>query len=173
METHDIQDEGCDSIQAELPTPYLPSVAPFQGLKKVYLNDLRPYSHHRGVFILLRAITPPLRMAAIVSVVEDEVGDAVTLHLCQHNEDIQPAIGVIPEGRVCIVKEPWYRFMADGSYGIQVDHVSDVMWLPKADGRMPLKWRPQSDNIAMTAAQMKNNGNDALKMGKLFEAIGW
>ena len=112
-------------------------------------------------------------MATVISIVEDEIGDVVKLQLYKLDEDIQSAVGVIPEGRVCIIKEPWYKMMADGGYGIRVDHVSDVLWLPKADERMPLKWRPRSENIDMSATEMKNNGNAALKMGKLLEAIEW
>ena len=63
--------------------------------------------------------------------------------------------------------------MADGGYGIRVDHVSDVLWLPKADERMSLEWRPRLENIDMTATEMKNNSNDALKMGKLIKTIEW
>lgn len=61
--------------------------------------------------------------------------------------------------------------MTNGGYGIRVDHISDVTWLPKADKRMPLKWRSQPNDIGMTSTQLKDNGNDALKVGKLFEAI--
>ena len=104
---------------------------------------------------------------------EDEVGDAVKLQLYKLDEDVQSAVSVIPEGKVCIIKEPWYQMMADGGCGIRVDHVNDILWLPKADERMPLKWRLRSQNINMTATEMKNNGNDALKLGKAHEAIEW
>ena len=160
-------------VQAALPTPYIPSLLPCQGLKQVYVRDLRPNTHHHGVYVLLRAITPPLRMAATILIVEDGTGDVVKLQLYKLGEDILSAVDVIPEGRVCIIKEPWYKMMVDGGYGIRVDHVSDVLWLPKADERMPLKWRPRSASIEMTATEMKNNGNDASKMGKLLEAIEW
>ena len=112
-------------------------------------------------------------MAAVISIVEDETGDVAKLQLYKLDEDIQSAVGVIPEGRVCIIKEPWCKMMADGGYGIRVDHVSDVLWLSKADKRMPLKWRTRSKDFDMTATEMKHNGNDALKMGKLLEAIEW
>ncbi|KAL9067453.1 MAG: hypothetical protein Q9161_006885 [Pseudevernia consocians] len=84
------------------------------------------------------------------------------LQLHREDEDIQPVF----EERVCIIKESWYIMITNGCYGIRVDHVSDVTWLPKADGRMALEWRPQSDGIAITATQLKDNGNDARKMGK-------
>ena len=161
------------SFPAGLPNPYPPSVAPLQELKQLYLNDLRPNTHHRGGYLLLRAITPPLRKASVDSILEDEVGDAVLFQLYQQDEDIQPAVEVIPEGRVCIVKEPWYKTMTDGKHVLRADHLSDIMWLTKADGRMPLKWRPQTNKNNKTATQLKDKGNDALKMGKPLEAIEW
>lgn len=171
METSGIQSGGYFSMQAGLPTPYLPCVVSFKELKQLYINDLRPSSHHRGGYVMLRAVTPPLRMSAIISILEDEIGDAVSFQLYQQDEKIQPAVEDIPQGRVCIIKEPWYKPMTDGSYGIRADHVSDVMLLPEADGKIPLKWRPQTDDVAMTATQLKETGNDALKVGKLLEAI--
>ncbi len=167
METLDIQGGLYDSVHPGFANPYLPSVAPFQELQLVYLNELRPYFHHRGVYVLLRAITPSLRMAATLSIFEDETGDAVMVQISHQDEDIQP----VSEGRVCIIKEPWYKPMIDGGYGIRVDHISDVTWLPKADKRMSLKWRSQPNDHGMTSTQLKDNDNDALKAGKLFDAI--
>lgn len=157
-----------------LPPPYLPSVAPIEELKKICIEDLRLGTHHRGSYSLLRAITPYIRTASLTTVLEDEKEDAVTSHFYQHgDEELQPAADIISEGMVCIIKEPWYKLMADGSYGLRVDHISDVMWLPEVDARMPLKWQPQPDDIAKTAIQLKENDNDALKLGKLHEAIKW
>lgn len=159
--------------QAALPNPYRLSVSPLRGLKQVYLKDLWPNTQHVGVYVLLRAITQPLRRSTVISVMEDEFGDTVKLQLYKLDEDNQQAASVIPEGKVCIIKEPWCRIMAGGGYGIQVDHISDILWLSKADERMPAKWRSRSRNMDLTATEMKENGNDALKMGKTHEAIEW
>ena len=157
-----------------LPPPYLPSVAPIEELKKICIEDLQLGIHHRGSYSLLRAITPYIRTASLTTVLEDEKDNAVTSHFYQQrDEEVQPAADIISEGMVCIIKEPWYKLMTDGSYGLRVDHISDVMWLPEVDARMPLKWQPQPDDFAKTAVQLKENGNDALKLGKLHKAIKW
>ena len=127
----------------------------------MHLNNLRPESDRHGLY-LLRAILPPLGIAGTLSILESELGDAVMLQIHREDEDIQPVF----EERVCIIKESWYIMITNGCYGMRVDHVSDVTWLPKADGRMALEWRPQSDGIAIMATQLKDNGNDARKMGK-------
>lgn len=59
----------------------------------------------------------------------------------------------------------------DGSYGLRVDHVGNVSWLPKVDARMPLEWRPQPRGPAKTAMQLKDSGNDTLRVGNLGIAI--
>jgi hypothetical protein len=60
-----------------LPPPYLPSIAPLGELKQTFINDLRLETHHRGKYLLLRSITPPNRMTAIMVIVEDERKDAL------------------------------------------------------------------------------------------------
>ena len=45
-------------------------------------------------------------MAAVSSIVEDEIGDVVKLQLYRLDEDIQSAVGIIPGGRVFVIKEP-------------------------------------------------------------------
>lgn len=57
--------------------------------------------------------------------------------------------------------------MTDGSYGIQMGLVGNTVWLPMADGRMPLEWRPQSENIAMMAWNLAFALSEAGKLGDL------
>lgn len=55
--------------------PYLPSVASVQELKKMMICDLQLETHHRGFYLVLRCVVPPIRQNAILNVVEDEAGD--------------------------------------------------------------------------------------------------
>lgn len=171
MKTPSIQGSVYISRHVELPPPYLPSVAPFEELKKLYIEGLQPESHHRGSYSLLRAITPSIRMASTITILEDENNDVVTSQFCQHEEDIHLAAGSIPEGSACIIKEPWLILSTDGSYVVRVDHVNDVVWLPKADSRMPSAWQSQKIDTVKTAKQWKADGNESLKMGKPHEAV--
>lgn len=52
-----------------------------------------------------------------------------------------------------------------------MEHVSDVVWLPREDSRVPPTWRTQDDAIVKTAKQWKDSGNKALETGKLHEAV--
>ena len=168
-----IQGSGFIPRHFDLPPPYLPSVTPLEALDKLYIDDLSPGTHHRGSYILLRAITPSIRMAVTITIVEDEKEDVVTFHFYHLEEGDYPTAGMIQEGSVCIIKEPWVVLSRDGAYVVRVDHVSDVIWLPKVDSRRPLAWQPQENGTIKTAKQWKDDGNDAMRAGKLHRAVEW
>ncbi|KAL9044992.1 MAG: hypothetical protein Q9214_001912 [Letrouitia sp. 1 TL-2023] len=154
--------------QSWVAPPYPPSVASFGILKKCYLNELRLETHHRGFYVLLRVTTPPVTMTAIMTILEDERDDGVMFQLYQQeDEDHRHGEMIIEPQRVCIVKEPYFKIMNDGGYGIRVDHVSDVIWLSSDDERIPLGWRVRITEINKTAETLKEEGNLALKAGKL------
>ena len=154
-----------------LARPYLPSVAPFKTLKKMLLKDLRLETHHRGLYVLLRVVTPPTRMTAIMAVMEDEADQAVMVQLYQQEEEnYRPARVSVKKNGVCVVKEPYFKVMGDGDYGLRIDHVSDLIWLSETDDRVPLQWRPQISQLGKTADEWKSEGNSALKSGKFFDA---
>lgn len=153
-------------------SPYLPSVASFKDLKKVLLKDLRLETHHRGSYLLLRAVTPPVRMTAIMSIMEDETDDVVMFQLYQQeDEEIRRARDIVRDKAVCIIKEPYYKVTADGDYGLRIDHVSDVIWLHENDEKVPSQWRPQISQLDKTADEWKREGNDAMKAEKFTDAI--
>ena len=58
-----------------VPPAYLPCTTPFTELRCVGIRDLQLETHHRGTYIVLRAITPPNRMTGIVVLVEDDRND--------------------------------------------------------------------------------------------------
>lgn len=168
-----IQGSGFIPRHFDLPPPYLPSVTPLEGLKKLYIDDLSPGTHHRGWYILLRAITPSIRMAVTITIVEDEKEDALTSQFYHLEEGAYPTAGSIQEGSVCIIKEPWTVPSRDGAHVVRVDHISDVIWLPKRHSRRPLAWQPQENGAIKTTKQWKDDGNDAMRAGKLHEAVEW
>jgi hypothetical protein len=57
-----------------LPPAYPPSVAPVDMLQRCMFKDLRLETHHRGSYIVLRAVTPPSLMLGAMLIVEDEGG---------------------------------------------------------------------------------------------------
>jgi hypothetical protein len=124
-----------------IPPAYTPCITPLPELKKVMIRDLRLETHHRGTYLLLTSITPPDRMTAVMALVEDEKKEVVMLQLYyQAEENERSAEEILPEGAVLIVKEPYLKVMADGGYGIRVDHVSDISVTPR-----PV-WQPVLDS---------------------------
>lgn len=152
--------------------PYPPSVASLRGLKKLYLKDLQLETHHRGFYALLRVATLPVTMTAVMAIMEDEKDDGVVFQLYQQeDEDHRPGEEAVQIQRVCVVKEPYFKVMNDGNYGLRVDHLSDVMWLSPDDEKIPRGWRARISEVEKTAETLKEEGNLALKAGKLDVAI--
>ena len=158
--------------QSFIAPPYQPSVASLADLKKLLLKDLRLETHHRGFYALLRVETPPITMTAVISIVEDENRDGVKLQLYQQkDDDYRKGEEVVQMKHVCIVKEPYFKTMNDGCYGLRVDHVSDIIWLSPDDDRIPLNWRSQVTELEKDAEDLKVTGNGALKVGKVHQAV--
>lgn len=157
--------------QSFLPSPYPPSVASLKELTKIYLKDLQLQIHHRGSYVLLRAVTPANVMTAVMAIMEDEIDGAVLLQLYQQEGDKnRPAEKVIQHGDICVVKEPYFKVMNDGGYGLRVDHVNDVVWLFPGDSSIPLAWQSRISELK-DAGILKEEGNAALKAGNLYEAV--
>lgn len=155
-----------------VPPSYLPSVAPISELSRLAIRDLQLELHHRGTYLLLRSITPPTRMTAIMSIMEDEHGDAVMIQLYQQEDETsRPAKNVIGIGSILLIKEPYFKIMADGDYGLRVDHVSDVVHLENNHAMIPPKWRPLSVETEATAESLKVEGNVAIKENRNWDAI--
>ncbi|KAL8823300.1 MAG: hypothetical protein Q9191_005988 [Dirinaria sp. TL-2023a] len=158
--------------QSFVPPPYQPSIAPLVELEKVPLKDLRLETHHRGSYVLLRTATPGLMMTAVMVVMEDENGSGVVFQLYQQRDDeYRTAEQVLPQKTVWIVKEPYFKVMNDGGYGIRVDHISDLVQLSDGDERIPEIWRPRISELEQGAIALKDDGNNALKAGKMYEAV--
>ncbi len=155
-----------------VPPPYQPSTASLEKLKQMFVKDLRLETHHRGNYLLLRSITPPNRMTAIMAIVEDEMKDAVLLQLFQQSDEMdRPATSILKQDDVFLVKEPYFKVMADGNYGLRVDHVSDFVKIEPLDQRVPLHWSPRVLIFDKTADDWKLEGNDAMRRQDYWAAI--
>lgn len=166
--------EGATIHSSFVPLPYLPSTTSWEELKKIFIKDLRLETHHRGNYVLLRAITHPNRMTALMAIVEDEREDAVMLQLYQQpEEEDRPAVSVIEEGDVVLVKEPYFKIMSDGSYGLRVDHVSDLVPIEADSNMVPEQWCSRVFDLERTADDCKVEGNDAMKRKEYWRATKW
>lgn len=119
-----------------VPPAYPPCTNGFADLKKTMVNNLVLETHHRGAYLLLRTITPASRMTAVMALVEDEDGSVLLLQLLNQDKDL-PADDSLSEGTVLVVKEPYLKIMADGGYGIPVDHLSDIQFMARYHKAVP------------------------------------
>jgi hypothetical protein len=157
---------------SSIPPAYTPCLSPFCDLTKVMIKDLLLETNHRGTYLLLRSITPPDRMTAVMAIVEDENKDALMLQLYyQEEENERAAEEILEEGTVLIVKEPYFKLMSDGDYGIRIDHLSDVTYLPTYDKRVPNCWQLRSTEHNVSASAWKTKGNDYFNKSKYDAAI--
>ena len=74
---------------------------PMAELRYVVIKDLQLKTHHRGTYLLLRSITPPSRMTAIIALMEDENSDVMMLQLYQQEyEDNCAAADIVNVGTI-------------------------------------------------------------------------
>ena len=156
-----------------IPPAYPPSVVSLGSLRKTKFGDLFLETHHRGRYILVRTVTPFRRITAILTIVEDEDKRVLLLQLYNRGKQIsQPQD--LPEGAVLVVKEPYVKVSADGNYVIRVDHLSDLIFIPDFDERVPLPWRSRipAENVN-SPAFWKERGNVFFKQARYELAIQW
>jgi hypothetical protein len=166
------QSSGYQLHSSFVPPAYHPCTTPLAELKPIAIKDLKLETYHRLTYLLLRSLTPPCRMTAITTIMEDVSGDAETLQIYQQeDEEVRKAASIIDIGTVFIVKEPYYKVMADGSYGLRVDHLSDVVTLDETDERVPKAWMPRVIQTDHSAESFKALGNLAMGEGKYWDAI--
>jgi hypothetical protein len=155
-----------------LPPPYPPSTASLDELTPTYIKDLRLGIHHRGNYLLVRSVTAPNRMTAIMVVVEDEKRDALVAQLYQQpDENVRPASSIITKGDVFLIKEPFFKIMGDGEYGLRIDHVSDLVRIDARHKLWSKQWIPDLFNLRRTADDWKQEGNVAMGRKQYWEAI--
>lgn len=172
MDCHKSQQmsQFCHRLLNSSPVPYAPSITPLDELRPIHIKDLRLETQHRGNYLLLRALTPPKRMIAIMAIVEDENADALMLQLYQQpDEKLRPATDVIMTNDMFLIKEPYFIQMLNGGYGIQVDHVSDLVCLDADHDILPEQWKSQ--HSCKTASNWKQEGEAAMEMYSYWTAI--
>lgn len=153
-----------------VPSPYPPCVKAAGELTKTGIDDLVLETQHRGKYLLLRCITPQDRMTAVMAIVEDENGDTILLQLYHQEEADENPKDILKEGVVLLLKGPYLKFTANGGYGLRVDHLSDVEFLPPGDKRIPGRWE-QTPRENDTAIAWKIKGNEDFKESSYRAAI--
>ncbi|KAJ5364437.1 uncharacterized protein N7496_010150 [Penicillium cataractarum] len=153
-----------------LPPAYPPCVTPFSKLKKVMIKNLYLETHHREQYLLLRTVTRTDTITAVMAIVEDEDGSVLMIQLYNQEQELSGPQS-LREGTVLVVKEPYVKVMADGDYGIRVDHLSDVRFIPEFDELVPLCWRKRVTQADENASFWKAKGNEHFNQGDHQSAI--
>lgn len=150
---------------SQVPEPYPPCTLPATDLEPMLITQMKLETHHRGRSIVVRVLTPPDRLTAVMAIVEDFQGTAVLLQLYhQPPEHIVPAATIIKPGGLFLLKEPYLKkATSDGTLSLRVDHVSDVVPLCDTDELVPLKWR-KAQGVSRNGASVKLRvqGNEAV-----------
>lgn len=155
-----------------LPPAYPPCTSPLSKLEKVMIKRLCLETHHRDRYLLLRTITQTNTMTAVMAIVEDEAGGALMLQLYNQEQELSGAQS-LSNGTVLIVKEPYVKVMADGDYGIRVDHLSDVLFIPYFDEMVPSSWRIHVTQAGEDASSWKAKGSEHFNHDEFRSAIQW
>lgn len=155
----------------KIPTKYLPCVHAANQLDPIAISQMKPETHHRGKRTVARVSAPPGRDgAAVVAVVEDEEGTLARLQLYyQPGDAIMPAGQIVLFGRCYLIKEPFFQVAISGTYGLRVDHLSDILLLPHGHELLPAKWK-DSETVAEGSHALRMKGNDAVGKKRWAEA---
>lgn len=150
--------------------PYPPSTKNVSELISISISELKLDTHHRGRVLFTRTIDTALRVAAVHSIVQDELGTAERLAL--YNTDV--AIGaeeLLPEDAILAIKEPYYIANANGSYSLRVDHPSDLVQLSLLDTQVPRGVCADLIKVDKSALDWKNEGNLAYSAENYLSAL--
>ncbi|KAJ5960083.1 uncharacterized protein N7479_007233 [Penicillium vulpinum] len=153
------------------PPIYPPCLASLKDLKRVMIKDLLFETHHRGSYILVRSITRAEKMAAVTVIVEDEQKHAIPLRML--NEKLSCHDGFAGKGEILLVKEPYLTLIPGVEYGIKVDHISDIMFIPMFDNMVPSAWReqlPEHETSQWTAGNWLSMGIENINWGRFYSA---
>ncbi|RSL56213.1 hypothetical protein CEP54_008928 [Fusarium duplospermum] len=147
----------------QIPPSYLPCIVPAKDLEEMKITDMRLETHHRGKKVTMRVLTPPERLVGIIAIAEDEEGTAVVLQLYQQpTEALVTGIEILRPGKICIIKEPYFKQTGKGAYSLRVDHLGDVIWLSDGDERIPSRWKSSAAILNSESASIRLQGNYAV-----------
>jgi len=157
-----------------VPPAYPPCTKALDELVKIKVKELHLETHHRGRYLLVKCVTAPDRLTAIMAIVEDEDEECVLLQLYQREAQVdRPTADVLSEGMFMVIKEPYFNINSTGEYGVRVDHVGDILWLGDGHELLPPSWGPALLDLDKSVLEWKEEGNAKMKEKKYWVAINW
>ncbi|KAB5586143.1 hypothetical protein GE09DRAFT_1210722 [Coniochaeta sp. 2T2.1] len=154
-------------------SPYLPCTRPGAELEPITIAHLQIGTHHRGRSVLVRIVTPPLRLQSnltpvqpIIAIVKDAEGAMTMLQLWHSATKADtPVSETLRVGSTYLIKEPLFKLLYNWVpgfiYCLRVDHYSDILLLPDDHELLPVQWRG-SQAKASTSKHLRVQGNEAV-----------
>lgn len=143
---------------------YQPCTLPLSSLVPIHLRDLTLETQHRGRVLIVRAFCEPNWMVSIQNAVEDELGDVDRLAIYNLLPTAEPN-AVLPRGAVVAIKEPYYKYTADGGVFVRVDHPTDFVLLKPGNSIIPRRFDARIKQIGQSAIRLKEEANSKFKSG--------
>jgi hypothetical protein len=134
------------------------------------LKDLRLQTHHEGQYLIVRSIVSPGQVMSVMSIVEDECGDAIMITL-RHQDTSRHRDEILGEGMILAVKEPYLRQMSDGTHGIIVDYLSNYKYLSRKDNLTTGMWQGRLSESQDNAKSWNTAGKNLAETEMYFSAI--
>lgn len=138
------------------------------------IKDLVLETHHRGTYLLVRALTPSERMTGARCLLEDEEGDGIFVRLYNQEEESERGVAdIVKENDIMIIKEPYlfFKYGTTGGGELRVDHLCDLVRLQPDNAQIPLPWRATFTKAS--ASEWKAKGNVLFKTGEYHAASEW
>jgi len=154
-----------------IPPQYAPSYRDLGSFNKITVKEMQLETHHRGKVLVGKLIVDPIRFLGISSLIEDEAGTVEKLQIYHQDSRLDPK-AVLSKNSIIAIKEPYFKATADGSHGVRVDHLSDVIFLSKNDSLVPIRFRSNLD-LVPDAGILKSKGNDAVASKDWVQAEKW
>ncbi|GLJ21787.1 hypothetical protein SUGI_0406720 [Cryptomeria japonica] len=127
---------GCNTMGFTIRKPsehWRPSV-PLKGLRPIRARELQIDKHHKGSVVIGTLCADPLRMVAIMTILEDQYGDAVRLAICNTSTN-QSASSLYPKVSKVAIKQPYFKQGSqDDALMLRVDNPQNVEILASFPG---------------------------------------
>ena len=113
-----------NSIKKQKPLGSPSSKIALESLSPILIKDLKVAKVHRGSVLYCRIITRIMRFTSAMMIVQDESGVKDLAFYGEIDDD------ELYLGRYLAIKEPFCKMRADGSEGIRVDDLNDLVFDP-------------------------------------------
>ena len=147
---------------------YPPCRETVESLKAISIAEMRCGSHHKARKLSAKVIGTAIIRNGIQTVVEDRLGDATSLVVCNAPPNVKPE-DLLPIGSLVVIKQPMFEAWSKGNggfrYDIRVDHFSDLVIKLTPDHVGSLK--------ALGAIEWKLKGNNHWRKQDSWNATAW